>query len=392
MKLAAYLILMMLGFFFSQCNSAKKEDVLANVIPNAGPARCKKHDLEAYNLSIASYSESKGVKYYLKNVPKSMDSAYAVSVVQRVLDVLREHIEKPILELIPYGEVNKAIADGYHVIELRFEKMDGIGGTLGEAEYPPTDVVNKSKRSIVLDEYDMIGQEEGSAVYDFFTILLHESGHSIGLKHSDDINAVMYWGYGGKKTGLSLDDILGIREKYNKSSFVIKNKKYKYFYKDMPGRFSQNFALKEFYTKCNYHSGHYLDSALLPAIQVIRQHYKVPIKILSSYRTTECNHQAGGATMSRHLKNDAIDWKFTGKYASTIHARYIKDIQQKGVVFQRLFALGIRGFGCYPTSNHIDTREQSNMLYWKDAFYTVWGKANEKAYLAPDYFGIDNCE
>lgn len=386
-------LLAIIGFLFTQCNtSAKKEFVSDITIPDAGPAKCSKHDLEAYNLSIASYSESKGVKYYLKNIPKNMDSAYTVSVVNRVLDILREHIEKPILELIPMSEVNKAILDGYNVIELRFEKMDGKGGTLGEAEYPPTDGTNKNKRSIVLDEYDMIGQEEGSAVYDFFTILLHESGHSVGLKHSDDIHAVMYWGYGGKKNGLSLDDIIGIRERYNKNSFSISHKRYKYFTKDMAGRFSQNFTYHEFYTKCNYNTGHYLDSALLPAIQAIRTHYKVPIKILSSYRTTECNHAAGGATMSRHLKNDAIDWKFTGRYASTIHARYIKDIQQKGVVFQHLFSLGIRGFGCYATSNHIDTREYSNMLYWKDAFYTAWGKANEKAYLAPDYFGIDNCE
>ena len=335
---SAYLMLM-LGFLFSQCNtSAKKEVALANTIPDAGPVKCSKHDLEAYNLSIASYSESKGVKYYLKNIPKNMDSAYTVSVVNRVLDVLREHIEKPILELISITEVNKAILEVYNVIELRFEKMDGKGGTLGEAEYPPADGSIKNKRSIVLDEYDMIGQEEGSAVYDFFTILLHESGHSIGLKHSDDINAVMYWGYGGKKTGLSLDDVLGIREKYNKNSFSISHKRYKYFTKDMPGRYSQNFAYHEFYTKCQYNTGHYLDSAVLPAIQAIRQHYKVPIKILSSYRTTECNHIAGGATMSRHLKNDAIDWKFTGRYASTIHARYIKDIQQRGAVFQHLFS------------------------------------------------------
>lgn len=384
----AYLIVCM-GFLLS-CSNAKKETV-AEVVPQAGPAKCAQHDLDAYNLSIASYSESKGVRYYYKNIPEGMDSMYAVDKINRVIDVLREHIQTPVMELIPMSKVNESLAAGYNIIELRFEKMDGAGGKLGEAEYPPTDG-SKEIRSVTFDTWDMIGQEEGTAVYDFFTIALHELGHSLGLKHSDDINAVMYWGYGGKVNGLALDDILGIRERYNRSTFVYNKKKYKYFTSDIKGSYSQNFTYKEFYTKCNYHTGHYLDSALLPAIQYIRLHYKVPIKILSSYRTTECNHIAGGATLSRHLKNDAIDWKFTGKYATTIHRRYIKDIQEKGVVFQRLFALGIRGYGCYATSNHIDTRENSNMLYWNNSFYTAWGKANEKAYLAPDYFGIDNCE
>lgn len=391
MKLAAYLI-PMLGLLFSQCNSAKKESVSAVVeIPQAGPAKCDKAELEAYNLSIANYAESKGVKYYVSNYPSTMDSAYTNEIIQRAIDQLREHIQSPTLELIHVADAKRAVHAGYNIIELKFEYMDGAGGTLGQAEYPPTDSTIK-KRSITFDKWDMIGQEEGSAVFDFFTIALHELAHSCGLKHSDDLDAVMYWAWTNKCEEYALDDILGIREIYNKSTFKYKGKTYKYFNADIKGRYSQNFAYSEFYTKCNFKTGHYLDSALMPAIQVIRQHYKVPIKVLSSYRTIECNHAAGGAIHSRHLKNDALDWKFTGKYASTIHSRYIKDIQQRGVVFQRLFALGIRGFGCYPTSNHIDTREHSNMLYWKDAFYTVWGKANEKAYLAPDYFGIDNCE
>lgn len=48
-------------------------------------------------------------------------------------------------------------------------------------------------------------------------VILHESGHLFGMKHSDDFNAVMYPYIGRRhigKTTLKFDDIERIRDKY----------------------------------------------------------------------------------------------------------------------------------------------------------------------------------
>lgn len=379
-----FYILVSLSILLIGCNQSQSNQEVAN-IPDAGPPRCNFHDVEAYNLSLGSYRAHKSIKYFVANKPALMDSTKAQVIVEKAWKAWSEYIEKPIIHVL-----DKASAD----IVIRFDNMDGRGGMLGQAEFPPYDNFDTIQRSVVFDNYDLVqGNKEGAAVFDFFTTAVHEFGHSLGLKHCDDVDAIMFWQYNGIKNKLTIDDIVGIREKYNTDGFNDWNgKRFKYFARGIAGHASKNFELNEFYTKCNFSTGHYLDSAVIPAIQFIRGYYGVPIKILSSYRTYECNNLAGGATYSRHMKYDAIDWKFTGRFARTMHDRYIDDIKNKGIVFQKLFSIGIRGFGCYPTSNHIDTRENSNMYSWNGKFYNVWGKANELAILAPDYFGVENCE
>lgn len=55
---------------------------------------------------------------------------------------------------------------------------------------------------------------------DFFTVALHELGHSLGLSHTPVTNAVMfpyYNGYDDKpQPTLDYDDILGMYELYSK--------------------------------------------------------------------------------------------------------------------------------------------------------------------------------
>ena len=50
--------------------------------------------------------------------------------------------------------------------------------------------------------------------YDLFSVVLHETGHSLGLEHPDNPDAVMNQNYGGVRAGLSADDIAGIRAIY----------------------------------------------------------------------------------------------------------------------------------------------------------------------------------
>jgi hypothetical protein len=50
--------------------------------------------------------------------------------------------------------------------------------------------------------------------YDLFSVLLHETGHSLGLDHAADPSDVMYYKYGGVRAGLSPGDIAGIQALY----------------------------------------------------------------------------------------------------------------------------------------------------------------------------------
>ena len=50
--------------------------------------------------------------------------------------------------------------------------------------------------------------------YDLYSVLLHEAGHSLGLNHPDNPDAVMYASYNGVRAGLEAGDIAGIQAIY----------------------------------------------------------------------------------------------------------------------------------------------------------------------------------
>ena len=50
--------------------------------------------------------------------------------------------------------------------------------------------------------------------YDLYSVLLHETGHSLGLEHPDNPDAVMFANYNGVRAGLDAGDIAGIRAIY----------------------------------------------------------------------------------------------------------------------------------------------------------------------------------
>jgi hypothetical protein len=54
----------------------------------------------------------------------------------------------------------------------------------------------------------------GADGYDLFTVLLHEFGHALGLKHDDSAGSVMNETYNGPRTGLSAADVAALQALY----------------------------------------------------------------------------------------------------------------------------------------------------------------------------------
>lgn len=76
--------------------------------------------------------------------------------------------------------------------------------------------------------------------------------------------------------------------------------------KDGNKKLSSNFTVKEF--ACKDGSDKVLiDDALVAVLQKIRDHFGVPIKINSAYRTAAHNAKVGGSPTSQHLYGTADD-------------------------------------------------------------------------------------
>lgn len=124
------------------------------------------------------------------------------------------------------GGVNAGVstASGGHLGDIRVAAWDITTGALAHAYQPGTDTmiggstpwtiggdVHFDTGFTWVDEFDDI---TGDGEYDFFTVALHELGHSLGLGHSPVFGSVMYWQYGGALRTLTADDIAGIQAIY----------------------------------------------------------------------------------------------------------------------------------------------------------------------------------
>ena len=58
---------------------------------------------------------------------------------------------------------------------------------------------------------------------------------------------------------------------------------------------------------------------------VIREHFKTPLRVSSFYRSPILNKAVGGAPFSQHVKGQAIDIQGTGKVTNKMIFDYIKE-------------------------------------------------------------------
>lgn len=82
----------------------------------------------------------------------------------------------------------------------------------------------------------------------------------------------------------------------------------------------------------------------------LRSFFDQPIRITSTYRSPDYNRAVGGASRSRHLVNNAIDFKVEGVTPMKASAK-LNEFRSVGM-FQG-------GIGTYATFTHLDTRGEN---------------------------------
>ncbi|XP_049813823.1 collagenase 3-like [Schistocerca nitens] len=97
--------------------------------------------------------------------------------------------------------------------------LDGKGNVLGHAFFPD---MNNNPVEIHMDDdeiwYLEMNTNTPKGQTNVFEVLIHEIGHSLGLRHSDDYGSIMYAYYNGSHLELSQDDIDAIQSLYGKQS------------------------------------------------------------------------------------------------------------------------------------------------------------------------------
>ena len=91
-----------------------------------------------------------------------------------------------------------------HAFQPGNESIFGAGGSIAG------DLHMDVNRTWVDDAADV----SGNGVFDIFTVMLHELGHSLGLGHSDVFGSVMEPIYAGSRRTLHADDLAGIQAIY----------------------------------------------------------------------------------------------------------------------------------------------------------------------------------
>ncbi|HSH02823.1 MAG TPA: matrixin family metalloprotease [Anaerolineae bacterium] len=95
------------------------------------------------------------------------------------------------------------------------DPFDGPGDVLAHAEFP-NPFVNRQQVILHFDDSEnwVNNTQASRRSVDLFTVAVHEIGHTLGLGHSRDPNAIMFASYGGPARQLSPDDIAGVQRIY----------------------------------------------------------------------------------------------------------------------------------------------------------------------------------
>jgi Matrixin/Glucodextranase, domain B len=156
------------------------------------------------------------LRYFLDSITPKLNESLVRSEIARAF---AEWARYSNLTITPASEPN--MARSIDILFARFAHgdaypFDGPGGALAHTFYPAPGNSEPVAGDMHLDADET--WRVGSTV-DLYSVVLHETGHSLGLGHSDNPSSVMY-PYYRQQTVLTSDDIAGLQALYGKSPVV----------------------------------------------------------------------------------------------------------------------------------------------------------------------------
>ena len=171
--------------------------------------RCGNLETAAFNELIQVHDDLDTIRYAIPYIPESLDADTVRNAIATAYQQWSDIINIPILEV--------QISTAEHITEVHnadivvtFDWLDGIGGILGKAEFPKT----KTPQTLVFDLYDM-HEIDGEINFCFFTTALHEAGHTLGIPHLHNAEAVMWPAYRIAHQHPAYPDILEAKTRYD---------------------------------------------------------------------------------------------------------------------------------------------------------------------------------
>ena len=148
--------------------------------------------------------------YTIGDVPESISRTDVEYAIETALSVWSDVVDITFTQTDQVG-----LRDS---IDISFAEIDGPGGTLAQAYFP--DDVNPARIAgdvqIDLAEIWEVGNDAGARAFDLVWVAAHEIGHSLGLNHAHEHDAVLSDSVSPNQAfvGLSNHDIEEIRELY----------------------------------------------------------------------------------------------------------------------------------------------------------------------------------
>jgi peptidoglycan hydrolase-like protein with peptidoglycan-binding domain len=167
--------------------------------------RCGVYDmLEEFVTTGTKWSKT-DLTYHFENYSSDLDQVKIKEAIRGAFDEWDSVSILTFKEVPSGGDIKLRFVTGQHGDGSTF---DGVSGTLAHAFFPGTGMDGQ----VCFDEMEFWSDDDSGTHLQ--TVALHEFGHTLGLRHSEDTQAIMYAYYGGISIKTKLDDQNGIRSIY----------------------------------------------------------------------------------------------------------------------------------------------------------------------------------